>query len=387
MMGGEFELTMNGGSRRLQETASAPCSVCGLVGGPGKVLQDTYPKYDPYVLPTGLTCEEVESSAAQLPNPSSECSSIQELTDQCCNITSTVAPYECETTVQNLLLGGNYTSSVAPVPLGSTTLNISVHLSFFHLSELSTVTSTAQIYVGLSMWWIDERLRWDPESVGGCYRTFVRASLDVEKTSIWVPDYDLLNRVTGVRDFEDMQAEVTADGTVAWFRLGGLKALCVLTGLEQFPYDTLGCGFNFGSVLYPSQSNFFMSDGGLLISDRHKANYHEFTIVKERASVTEMSDNQLRYQFYFERSSRYYTQKIVVPTILFTLLSFGMFLLDIRVGERLAFGKCTCTRIFVLCFVCELMWCIMDWCVFNRSFACTGYCRAGYFDGWCFTGM
>ena len=47
------------------------------------------------------------------------------------------------------------------------------------------------------------------------------------------------------------------------------------------------------------------------------------------------------FNFYFSRASKYYTTKIIAPTILFTYLSFGLFLLDLQMGERLGYGIST----------------------------------------------
>jgi hypothetical protein len=37
-----------------------------------------------------------------------------------------------------------------------------------------------------------------------------------ETTSIWIPDYDLLNQVESVQGFAASQAIVNSDGTVTW---------------------------------------------------------------------------------------------------------------------------------------------------------------------------
>ena len=44
------------------------------------------------------------------------------------------------------------------------------------------------------------------------------------------------------------------------------------------------------------------------------------------------------YDFYFDRSFNFYVAKLLVPSILFTYISFGLFFLDVRLGERLGFG-------------------------------------------------
>ena len=216
------------------------CSICGEWSN---VLVDTYPEY--YLpsedVPEGMSCLDWEWVAAKnISAISMDCNYVHSfLLPQCCNITSStngtnVAPYQCETAVHEALLGAaSYDATVTPVPAGSQYLNVSVYMDYYQYTSLSTTEGTLEIFLGISMNWIDERLKWDPSEFGGCHRTTVRASLDVEKTEIWVPDYDLLNRVHGVADFKDAMAEVTANGLVSWYRLGGLKALCVFTGLEQ----------------------------------------------------------------------------------------------------------------------------------------------------------
>jgi hypothetical protein len=177
-----------------------------------------------------------------------------------------------------------------------------------------------------------------------CFQTTVRASTDVEKTQIWVPGFDLVNKVKGLGSISEVVATLHADGSVNWFRLGGLEVLCAFTGIERFPYDTLGCYLDFGSLdkrLHYKLGNFEDDDDkddSIIISDQYQTKYKEYAVVRERVSAEHLFGGVLRYQFYFKRAHQFYTREMVVPTILFTLLSFGMFLLDLRVGERLAFG-------------------------------------------------
>ena len=116
-------------------------------------------------------------------------------------------------------------------------------LLYYHLSELSTVQGMARVAIGVNLRWRDERLAWSPEEMGGCVSTSTYASLDAEKTSIWVPDFDLINQMGGgLHSFSDRYAEVFANGEINWFRYGGsFEAICGFTGLERFPYDTLEC--------------------------------------------------------------------------------------------------------------------------------------------------
>jgi hypothetical protein len=152
------------------------------------------------------------------------------------------------------------------------------------------------------------------------FNTAVRGSPDVEKTQIWVPDYDLLNRVKGVSTLVDTLATVYADGTVSWFRLGGLKVLCAFTGLERFPYDTIGCYLDFASFdrrlryklgLFGDETDV---DDSIVISESFQVKYQEYSVVEELASAEIIYGTQLRYHLYFKRAHQYYDRVIIIPT-------------------------------------------------------------------------
>jgi hypothetical protein len=153
-----------------------------------------------------------------------------------------------------------------------------------------------------------------------CFQTTVRASPDVEKTQIWVPDYDLLNRIKGVRTLDETLATVYADGTVSWYRLGGLKVLCAFTGLERFPYDTIGCYLDFASFdqrlryklgLFGDEADV---DNGFVVTGNFQVKYQEYSVVKELASAEIIFGTQLRYHLYFARAHQYYDRVIIIPT-------------------------------------------------------------------------
>jgi hypothetical protein len=67
--------------------------------------------------------------------------------------------------------------------------------------------------------------------------------------------------------------------------------------------------------------------------------YNEFLPIPELAEAGLWHDDALLFiNFYFRRSTNYYVFNLVVPTIILTFVSFGTFLLDLRVGERLGYG-------------------------------------------------
>lgn len=52
---------------------------------------------------------------------------------------------------------------------------------------------------------------------------YLATSQDVETTSIWVPDFNIVNNIDGLQEFPESKANVYADGTVVWALSGELK--------------------------------------------------------------------------------------------------------------------------------------------------------------------
>jgi len=75
------------------------------------------------------------------------------------------------------------------VPAGEDNLDVSVLLMFWHLLNINTVEGTVEIFFSIDLLWKDERLAWDTSEYDGCLDFHARASLDVETTEIFVPDF------------------------------------------------------------------------------------------------------------------------------------------------------------------------------------------------------
>eukprot|EP00934_Nitzschia_sp_Nitz4_P007556 Nitzschia sp. Nitz4//scaffold240_size29840//23179//24423//NITZ4_008021-RA/size29840-augustus-gene-0.28-mRNA-1//1//CDS//3329543759//7546//frame0 len=169
------------------------------------------------------------------------------------------------------------------------------------------------------------------------------ASLDREDAEIWVPPVDLLNQVHGVQTLPDAMAIIYSDGTVLWNRNGGITAICVFQGLAQIPFDTLGCQLLIGSFIDPfSTDNLvryrFYSEDGIQFG-QFEVVYNEYLPVPELSKFGRIGDSgTLFYTFFFRRAKHFYIFNIVIPTTILTYVSFGTFLLDLRVGERLSYG-------------------------------------------------
>jgi len=262
----------------------------------------------------------------------------------------------CEENVRNNVLDGLHNTVVPPDdPKGGEVLDVSVLLDVTHILGIDIQSNTLEMLVSLKLIWTDTRLVWDP-LVGGCNSVSYRASIDKEQTEIWVPNVDLLNQVEGVQNLPIAAASVFWDGYVLWKRTGIIRVACDLKGVQNFPFDNPSCSVDFGGARDPliQRLNYvyikpFANDSKVEFSKRlgeKAADFQEYQVETNDTIIT-IEDEILsgyvhkfiRFQFYFKRSQTYYFYLFVMLYLLFTYMSFGMFLLKAEeVGERLGFG-------------------------------------------------
>ena len=316
----------------------ATCSICGTA----ELQKDVKAIYPEGVgLEPNLTCAELDDLFSFIP-AGDQCNGIKLFYEQCC--IGVIPVYQCEKNIRNKILEES-DSTVPPIVSAKDPINISVELQFMHVTDINEQESTAQIFVWLIMSWKDPRLAWVPDEDHCSRQVNARASIDVEKAEIWVPDFDLFNQVDGVQALPDATADVYADGTVSWRRNGPLVAICQFTGLAQIPFDTLGCQFLFGmwerqsALAYPFNFTLGNELGTGLSIGPFQSTYSQYKLVPggSKAEINSYG-RQVTFTFYFSRAQQHYVFNIIIPTIILTFISFGTFLLDIRTGERLGYG-------------------------------------------------
>mmetsp|Transcript_27467 Transcript_27467/g.40591 ORF Transcript_27467/g.40591 Transcript_27467/m.40591 type:complete len:409 (+) Transcript_27467:1069-2295(+) len=338
------------------EPLARNCSLCG--GIESAVLRnDTVPA------PTlglsefwGQTCNELDSFFSTKAIGDSVCFIGRMAYTQscCCRIPGSLN--ECESNIHDQITDSLQNTVIPPDIVtiddeedgGGGMIQADVSLDLIQLLDIDIRTNTLELLVSFELIWIDERLKWNP-FIGSCTTVSYRASLDPEQTEIWVPEIDLLNQVGGsTQSLPSSHATVFSNGIVWWRRTGVLKAASNLEGISMFPFDKPNGYLEFGGDRDPLAHRVNYSFGVAEYSNgiKHKtAKYQEYQVnvnnsnVKIESEVLSGYSNQIiRFNFHFERSSSYYIWMFIILYTLFTYMAFGMFFLDQQVGERLGFG-------------------------------------------------
>ena len=319
------------------ETESVPFDC--LCPGDNVVLQTAYEWKDAefYGFEPNITCGGLNDffNGLGCPDP-------KELREICC-IDYDRPRYVCAAAVRDAILTSDYDKQAVPVVSSSfNPIDISVVLEFQAVTDVDIAAGTVEILVWFTMRWTDVRLAWTYDANTTCtnFPIYARAGMG-GSSEIWVPDFDLFNRVSGLKSLGDSQASVYPDGSVVWARDGKIKALCSFVGLGQMPFDELGCQFMFGSV--GSKAQFGVRyvldpDGALRIGD-FSSPYSEYVLASATPgiNVDDVSNSEfVFFDFYFVRGTNYYLLNIVLPVTIFSILSILTMIFGFAAFQRIA---------------------------------------------------
>ena len=266
---------------------------------------------------------------------------------------------------------------------------------FFKVDFVDAASGSMRLKIWYRMRWNDDRLAWDPRSYGGVTQFWTRMA-EESPLEIWTPDIGAYNTKEGLSEtLENTAALVSSNGDVYWSRPGILDVMCKFSGLAAFPFDRLSCGIDVGGwIISGGHQGISLLDDGYAFSNQEPtagSSYQEYSIVRVNASMASYTypccPNEpwpvINYVVTLRRATSYYLDLVITPTIILTILSFGVFFMSFEVGERLGYGitlvlTIEVTKVVILSFipVCgESLW-ITEFLRCNGIFALLALCES-----------
>ncbi|XP_060520186.1 acetylcholine receptor subunit alpha-like [Cylas formicarius] len=142
----------------------------------------------------------------------------------------------------------NYDANIRPVKdhQNTTAVTFRLLLKYFNYDHF---THTLSIDAWLSVFWVDQHLRWKPNDYDGI------TSIHLKTYEIWVPDLSVYNRKdqsgeAGV--IELTTCAVSYKGLVLCVPPVHTEALCV-PNLRRYPFDVQNCTVRFGSWVHKGE--------------------------------------------------------------------------------------------------------------------------------------
>ena len=250
----------------------------------------------------------------------------------------------------------NYVKAVPPRAVRASNYSaagtdVTLQIRFFKVDSLSTTNGRLSIKVWWRCKWQDLRLSWDPAQYGNVTDvSFNAASQGVpEDSDIWLPDVQPYNAYVGIsRAMEPAMARVRNDGQVYWSRPGMLDIMCRFSGLVMFPYDRLSCSVEVGGWINSGARqglSFSLSDGCADFSTTEQsslASYTEASIERVECSGHMYTYDSLpnepfpviRYRLFIKRQALSHFLSVILPSTLFTTLSFSVFFMSFEVRSK-----------------------------------------------------
>ncbi|CBY12093.1 unnamed protein product [Oikopleura dioica] len=215
------------------------------------------------------------------------------------------------------------------------------------LNEIINVNEVAQ-KLDIKFWfhheWIDERLSWDPKDYGNV------ATLHVPQDFLWLPDYALYGNADG--DFiiaESVRVRIFSNGTVMWRPPIITKTFCEIQ-VANFPFDSQNCSIKIGS----------WTGNTFLLQTRNFDVRYDVCTCCEPIDLSTYNINgewemfqtgcwrhvlfygdlaegyeDVTHYIVLKRRPRYLILNIIIPTIVFSLLSCAVFYLPAEEAEKI----------------------------------------------------
>ena len=246
----------------------------------------------------------------------------------------TAVTYEDAYAIESCLLK-NYSTSILPVNLQTDRMYVHVDLYLKSISGLNELTGQLTTTLGLSLFWNDSQLTWDPTLFGGL------SSIDIESSKVWTPDIMLANagRKLEILGEERSKLFVFHNGSVSWVIMDVMYTVCDVD-VTYFPFDTQVCNAEFVTWAYNKRFNFRFSKSevNLFLFTENGVWSLAKTNVKTFFYESEHSPHILTATLYLQRRSAFYALSLLAPIHLLVLLKSAVFLLPAECGERVGFS-------------------------------------------------
>lgn len=213
-------------------------------------------------------------------------------------------------------------------------------LSLLSISGLDEVSGTFSTMVTLTLFWQDDRLKWDPLEHNNL------TYLIVPQSKVWTPSIIIRNSAKKVKTLglDDNLITIYSDGNV-YLNIGDfLETICSFD-VTHFPFDRQNCEILFIPWVY------FNDSVGLKqkISDVDMSLYSAngmWEILGTQAAVQYVLPGvsrgevyaELRYTIEMERRYSYFILTIFMPVIMLLLLNSAVFILPADSGERVGYS-------------------------------------------------
>ena len=148
-----------------------------------------------------------------------------------------------------------YDKDQIPTLTGQGPLHVNTTFYLTEIIDFDSISEYLQTMVWVSMDWVDDRLKWNPEEHGGVTR------IRIQPDRMWIPDLTLYNSANGgfqfsAYMFNQVHVQVDSDGHCSWTPLVSYTTTCPLH-MRYFPFDIQMCQIMLGPWVHTTEMVIF----------------------------------------------------------------------------------------------------------------------------------
>ncbi|CAH1794858.1 unnamed protein product [Owenia fusiformis] len=241
---------------------------------------------------------------------------------------------------KHLFDNGRYSKNIIP---GEETIKVSFQIGLHFLEKIDEKRDLLYAFGWVDMMWTDPRLKWNASEFGDVHSIVVLAD------NVWIPDITMYNSLNTNSFYDDADARVFLNdtGVVAYYPGVYFSTSCVID-VTYFPFDEQICSFDVASKAYDTSIIDLVSEPFAKAADLE--NYHEnhewhiteMWVVNRNTTYIDHSTKKLKNvlvtKLHMKRQPMYYSVNVMLPCILFSLLSVAVFFLPVESGEKISLG-------------------------------------------------
>ncbi|XP_033739824.1 acetylcholine receptor subunit beta-type lev-1-like [Pecten maximus] len=233
----------------------------------------------------------------------------------------------------NTALLTGYKASVQPGSDYTSQLGVNVSFMFSSLQSFVEVTGELSIVGYFEIYWIDERLSWDPSNYDNLtYTTMLQQE-------IWTPPFILVDSAGDLNLIGDdnLHLQILHTGKVYWSPPGRILSSCN-ADVTNYPFDKQSCLLRYMPWAYSSNEILLTAISPTLTLTIYSENPTWKLISTELKAVNDPQFQRFEMTITFKRRYAFYIINLILPMIFMCFINMFVFWIPIESGERMGYS-------------------------------------------------
>ncbi|XP_069101744.1 acetylcholine receptor subunit beta-like [Argopecten irradians] len=237
-----------------------------------------------------------------------------------------------KTALNTALLSG-YSATVHPGSNYSSQLQINVSFMFSSLQSFVEITGELSIVGYFQIYWIDERLSWNPASHDNLQSTTVL------QKEIWTPPFILVDSAGDLNLIGDDELHVNIDytGLVSWMPPGRILAACN-ADVTNYPFDKQKCLLRYMPWGYSSAEILLNMPSSSMTMTIFSENPTWKLTETKLTAVNDLNFQRFEMTISFKRRDTFFIINLILPMIFMCFINMFVFCIPVETGDRLGYA-------------------------------------------------